>query len=1308
MRKIAKNWLAVLLAVLLIIPFSIPDVQAIATGYGKVLHDFESGLGNVGASWGNATFNILNDTDTPLIGKGSAEMQMVSFPSPSGWQGIKGPFNPAGSTQNVIGYDGWCFRLDASDITVNNNIGLYCQLVRDNVYCVSYTTGIKLFDTQGNDVTSRSSGQMDNSQTLALPSSFNGWVFVPFNITPTGGDGSLVDWANFYDFNIGISNFGYNTNINNARVYVDQISLYKSTNYPAIMNDLAPSEVRVLNNFDSDLGAVNTAWGNATIAYSHTTTSPLIGSGSLKIDCTTFPSGEWQGVNLNWDRSGGNSFNAVGYDGWCFRLDASSITANDQISLILQADHPGKPITFSDGIKLYDNSGTDVTGAGRLLGYDSFRIPGSFNGWVFVPFNSITDLGSDMSIDLSDLQYCMIGLTTWNTSSSLTGKSIYIDQFSLYKGINYKSVISEMTTGPDTFRTTSTAGGKLFNDFESTFGNYTAAGWANYTPSSITLDTTGKCVGTGSMKVTMNTSMNNAGSDNEYRWAGVVGNMPSSGGTADATNYDGIAFRLNTSEMDQPYQLGIFAGITNNSSYNYYTNNMSANIYLVDINGNLVGQHKGANIINYTDMNVPTNFNGWVFIRFDEMIGSGTLPVSALDQFYIGFSDSSTPSYSTNGFYIGGRSFYIDQICAFKGTDFADIVGVLANLTTANPEQTYTQDPNTYVSTDFNQDTNPVMHSFYVSPNGSDNNSGTLSSPFLTISKAQTAARAISGNMTGDIYINVEPGTYNFTSQMTFTSSDSGTNGYKVIYQGAKSMQTFINGGTTINGSSWVNAPEAPVSGVYKTYIGQSDVSQFYVNGTRRTRAREPADENWKTLTSWYHPLSSTNQNDPSAFWVDGVFQSPSMVIPELQAAGVNYAVEIPKTDLPEGMTYNNISEIQFVSYEDWSTERVHLTGIYSIGNSYYLALKPNEADLLFGGQAPIKRQTTYGRYYLENALEFLDQAGEWYYNNTTGYLYYKPLSGETLSSLTAVVPNGIEQFFSFQGTNTASVQNMILRNFKMMYTAWSAPDNNGLFDAQANAFTMEDTSFQKYSVWQPAAVKLYFASNITIQQNILKCLGSAGIYAENNSDNDTIVGNVVQDTSGNGIMGGEWFGSDPIYGWLSYADQMCNELVIKDNFVDKCGQDYQGACGIFVGISEGTQIEHNQISNMPWAGIQLGWTWDYQDYGMYNCTIRNNRLDNCMTLLCDGGSIYTLGMHNNSYIEGNYISNVQPSAWVPQNYPPIRGLYLDGSSQNFLLRNNYFENCIINLIVKDPSLNDSTNYSTTDTYVRDNAGISP
>ncbi|MEG1584013.1 MAG: CBM35 domain-containing protein, partial [Anaerovorax sp.] len=87
----------------------------------------------------------------------------------------------------------------------------------------------------------------------------------------------------------------------------------------------------------------------------------------------------------------------------------------------------------------------------------------------------------------------------------------------------------------------------------------------------------------------------------------------------------------------------------------------------------------------------------------------------------------------------------------------------------------------------------------YVAPYGSNSGDGSVSAPYKTIAKAQSEVRKCNKNMERDMEVRIYPGEYPITSGLNFTSSDSGTNGYRVTYSGANPVEMpTINGGRRI------------------------------------------------------------------------------------------------------------------------------------------------------------------------------------------------------------------------------------------------------------------------------------------------------------------------------------------------------------------------------------------------------------------------------------------------------------------------------------------------------------------------------
>ena len=92
------------------------------------------------------------------------------------------------------------------------------------------------------------------------------------------------------------------------------------------------------------------------------------------------------------------------------------------------------------------------------------------------------------------------------------------------------------------------------------------------------------------------------------------------------------------------------------------------------------------------------------------------------------------------------------------------------------------------------------MAEFYVSPEGNDTAAGTATAPFKPIEGSRNKIRKINGNMTGDIVVYIKGGTYTLDHTLEFTSIDTATNGYRIIYKAATGEKPVISGGKAITG----------------------------------------------------------------------------------------------------------------------------------------------------------------------------------------------------------------------------------------------------------------------------------------------------------------------------------------------------------------------------------------------------------------------------------------------------------------------------------------------------------------------------
>ncbi|MEU4745464.1 right-handed parallel beta-helix repeat-containing protein, partial [Actinosynnema sp. NPDC023658] len=79
----------------------------------------------------------------------------------------------------------------------------------------------------------------------------------------------------------------------------------------------------------------------------------------------------------------------------------------------------------------------------------------------------------------------------------------------------------------------------------------------------------------------------------------------------------------------------------------------------------------------------------------------------------------------------------------------------------------------------------------YASPSGS----GTACSATqpCALPAAQAAVRSQAGSMSGDIVVQLADGVYRLSEPLRLTAADSGTNGYRVLWQAAPSARPVIS-----------------------------------------------------------------------------------------------------------------------------------------------------------------------------------------------------------------------------------------------------------------------------------------------------------------------------------------------------------------------------------------------------------------------------------------------------------------------------------------------------------------------------------
>ena len=210
----------------------------------------------------------------------------------------------------------------------------------------------------------------------------------------------------------------------------------------------AENTLVVLDFEGAEVGFVQSA-DDKKIDISRETATPLIGTGSLRLDMQQIPEA-WDYVYYFLGEEGGYFASGAGYDGYVMRLK-TDLTANATFKLMVDGSfekgtHWGGRAEFGGGVMLLDMDGNDVTpeNATDLAGaWNGFHMAAGFDGYVFLPFSGNL-VGSIFDAALTNSYILGFVTPTWSDAT------VWIDQFGYYKGTDYAAIMEELSTSSET------------------------------------------------------------------------------------------------------------------------------------------------------------------------------------------------------------------------------------------------------------------------------------------------------------------------------------------------------------------------------------------------------------------------------------------------------------------------------------------------------------------------------------------------------------------------------------------------------------------------------------------------------------------------------------------------------------------------------------------------------------------------------------------------------------------------------------------------------------------------------------------
>ena len=556
----------------------------------------------------------------------------------------------------------------------------------------------------------------------------------------------------------------------------------------------------------------------------------------------------------------------------------------------------------------------------------------------------------------------------------------------------------------------------------------------------------------------------------------------------------------------------------------------------------------------------------------------------------------------------------------------------------------------------------------YVSLQGNDKNPGTKEAPFYTLNRAIKQAREWRRlnrpEVAGGIYIRLEEGVYAQRNSLFLRPEDSGTPDSPTVICAVDGAHPVISGGVAVTGwKRGCNHPAIPeklkqkIWSVEAPLIGNRRVEtrQMWVNGHKVQRAAQ---------------------------FPDGGLEQMIDFNPEEQT------ITIPVSQNVNPKRLQNAGQLEMIVHQRWAIAILRVKSIDVKDGQAVVRFHEPESHLEFAHPWPqpvIGGEKGNSSFCLTNALELLDQPGEWFQEYPSGTIYYYPQAGENMETAEVIIPT-LETLVTIDGTLSRPVKHIQFNGITFEHTSWMRPSYQGHVTLQGgfpllDAYKLQEPGLpekaelenQAWIIRPETAIRVRGAEHIDFKHCTFRHLSSTGLDYEWAVTASSVEDCQFTDIGGTALL----VGAFPDGGFETHvpfipADvrELCSHITIRNNFISNVTNEDWGCVGIGAGYVRNMDISHNEVCHLNYSGICVGWGWTSLESGMCNNRIEANYVHHFARRLYDAGGLYTLSNQPGSVMRNNRIEHLIEAPYATNDRAFY--IYLDEATDGYTMENNW------------------------------------